>query len=120
MVIGNLSQISGVGPSMESVYLFLLGGVGAICYAFPTYLQGRTAGEPYSLSTFVFSVFVGVVFGGVLTPFIGKAYPWTVDPEPYPLAFVLGLMANPLLPRIINRGKAIFSGFSFNNGGAKR
>lgn len=101
---------------MESAYLFLLGGLGAACYAFPTYLQDRAAKEPYGFWTFAFAVLVGIIFGGVFTPFIGSRAPWTVDPEPYPLAFVLGLMANPLLPRIINRGKAIFNGLSLNGG----
>lgn len=105
---------------MESAYLFILGGVGAACYAFPTYVQSRIASEPYSLLTFVFAIVVGVMFGGMFTPWVGRQAPWTVDPEPYPLAFVLGLMANVLLPRIINRGTSIFDGFSFTNGGAKR
>jgi len=32
-----------------------------------------------------------------------------VNPTPYPLAVGLGLLANPLTPLIIDRGKAFFN-----------
>lgn len=99
---------------MDEALLFLLGGIGAAFYGVPVYVACRANPEcPAALTTLVFAIAVGTVMGGILTPFVGSKFPWTVDPVPYPLALGIGLLANPLLPRIIDRGKAIFDSLSF-------
>lgn len=105
---------------VETAILFLLGGAGAMFYAFPVFVAARRAGQDgYSFTILCFSIGVGALFGGVLTPWIGARAPWTVDPEPYPLALVLGLLANPLLPRIVDRGTQIFNALSIGGGNQK-
>lgn len=105
---------------MNFMLLYLFGAIGAAFYAFPTFLASRSAEDTHyiALSTLLFSVFVGGIFGGVVTPFLGHRWPWTIDPVPYPLALGVGLLANPLLPLIIERGKALFD--SFRIGGPKQ
>jgi hypothetical protein len=88
---------------------FVFGGVGAIIYGFPLYMTSRKEDTFEAGANFMYAVFVGIVFGGVLSPAFGNRWSWLVNPTPYPLAVGLGLLANPLTPLIIDRGKAFFN-----------
>lgn len=88
--------------------LALCGAAGALTYSFPVYLKALAEVPParFSLHRMLFSVFVGAVFAAILTNIIGRGWPWTVDPEPYPLALVIGLACNPLIPIVLRRLEA--------------
>lgn len=88
---------------------FLFGGIGAVIYGFPTYMTARDESTFKAGAHFVYAVFVGVIFGGVLTPAIGHRFAWIAEPTSYPVAVGLGLLANPVTPVIIDRGKAFFN-----------
>jgi hypothetical protein len=94
---------------LTDTLLFVFGGVGAIIYGFPMFMASRKEDRFEAGANFVYAVFVGVVFGGLLTPGIGHSWHWLVTPTPFPLAVGLGLLANPVTPLIIDRGKAFFN-----------
>lgn len=95
---------------LEDVVSAVFGGVGAIIYGFPVFMASRKTDVPFeAAANFVYAVFVGAVFGGVLPSAVGKNFAWAIDPTPYPLAVGLGLLANPVTPLIIDRGKAFFN-----------
>jgi hypothetical protein len=96
---------------LQDIFSALFGGVGAIIYGFPVYMASRKADDvPFeSAANFAYAVFVGAVFGGVLPSAIGGHFKWAIQPTPFPLAVGLGLLANPVTPLIIERGKAFFN-----------
>jgi drug/metabolite transporter (DMT)-like permease len=85
--------------------LALCGLSGALIYSFPCYLQALSHQPPERFAgyTFIFSLFVGSVCAALLTQTIGYHWPWTVKPEPWPLAVVIGLASNPAVPALISR-----------------
>lgn len=93
------------------------GAAGALIYSFPVYLKSVSQVPPaeYALLNCVFSVFVGCVFAALFTNPIGYHFRWTIEPEPWPLAAVIGLGSNPLVPIIVGRLQQFaqnFGGFS--------
>jgi succinate-acetate transporter protein len=100
---------SGVASMHSEIINFLFGGIGAIIYGFPLYMTARKEDTFEATAMFVYSVFVGIIFGGVLAPWIGYSAKWLVTPTAFPLAVGLGLLANPVTPLIIDRGKAFFN-----------
>jgi hypothetical protein len=81
------------------------GAAGALTYSFPAYIKAisKKPPTPFAKSTVAFSLFVGVVCAVVFTRLIGFHWPWTIQPEPWPLAMVIGLGSNPLVPIILRR-----------------
>lgn len=81
------------------------GAAGAVIYSFPVYLKAASKVPPakFALVNCVFSVIVGAIFATIFTKQIGSHFPWTVDPEPWPLALVVGLGSNPLVPILIRK-----------------
>jgi len=90
------------------VALALCGAAGALTYSFPLYLKALSQVPPgkFALHTMVFSIFVGAICAAVFTRVIGANWTWTVNPEPWPLALVIGLASNPLAPIILRRLEA--------------
>ncbi len=88
--------------------LALCGAAGALTYSFPVYLKAVSEVPPaqFSVHRMIFSVFVGGLFAAILTNVIGRRWAWTIDPEPYPLALVIGLACNPLIPIVLRRLEA--------------
>jgi len=90
-------------------YIILLyaacGAAGAITYAFPLYLKAlsKRPPVPHSLPTLIFAVFVGALCAVLFTRVVGYHWEWTVNPEPWPLAMVIGLGSNPLVPIVLRR-----------------
>lgn len=93
--------------------LALCGLAGALIYSFPCYLQALSRQPPdrFAGFSFVFSLFVGSVCAALLTTTIGYHWPWTVKPEPWPLAVVIGLASNPAVPTMINRINSFIEAF---------
>lgn len=87
----------------------LFGALGSIIYAFPVFMTSKTEQSFERSANLGYAIFVGAVFGGVLTDAVGAEWQWTVKPTSYPLAVGVGLLANPLTPLIIDRGKAFFN-----------
>lgn len=81
------------------------GAVGAFAYTFPVYLKAAAKDPPakFALANAFFSVFTGVGCALIFTRIIGYHFPWTVQPEPWPLAMVVGLGSNPLVPIIVKK-----------------
>lgn len=90
---------------MRDVLLYLFGGVGALIYGFPMYLAAISLVPParFAIAVLLFSVFVGTMLAPVLVPMLGHRWSFLVDPEPYPLALAIGLVANPLAPIFIRK-----------------
>lgn len=91
------------------------GVAGAMIYSFPAYLRGIAKKPPveFALVTLIFSLFVGSVSAVVFTRLIGFHWPWTVQPDPWPLAVVVGLGSNPIAPILLRR----LEGFAETFGG---
>jgi drug/metabolite transporter (DMT)-like permease len=81
------------------------GAAGALIYSFPVYLKAVSRKPPtqFALVNFVFSITVGAVLAMLLTRQIGFHFPWTVEPEPWPLALVVGVGSNPLVPIFVRK-----------------
>lgn len=94
---------------LTDILQFVFGGIGAIIYGFPLYMTSRKEDGFDAGANFAYAVFVGIIFGGLLAPVFGHSWKWLVNPTPYPLAVGLGLLANPITPLIIERGKAFFN-----------
>lgn len=79
------------------------GAAGAVTYSFPLYLKAITRVPPakFALAACLFAIFVGCVTAALFTKLIGHHFPWTVEPEPWPLAMVIGLGSNPLVPKLL-------------------
>jgi hypothetical protein len=90
---------------MNNPLLYLFGGVGAMLYAFPMYIRAISAVPPekFALIMLLFSVFSGAMLSPVLAPMLGHRWSFLVQPEPYPLAVVIGLGCNPLMPIFITK-----------------
>lgn len=90
---------------MHDPFLFLVGAIGALIYAFPMYLAsaGKVPPPHWPLATLIFAVFTGAVISALLVPTLGHRWDFLVQPEPYPLAFVVGLMANPMVPVVVRK-----------------
>lgn len=92
---------------MDTTYLVLaaVGAAGALVYSFPLYIKAikQVPPESYALLSFFFSVFVGGLFSVLFTSFIGYHWDWTVKPEPYPLALVIGLSSNMAVPVVLKK-----------------
>lgn len=87
---------------------FLLGACGisgALIYSFPAYLRGisKTPPAQFALTTLLFSLFTGSISALLFTGLIGFHWPWTIEPDPWPLALVVGLGSNPLVPILLRR-----------------
>lgn len=74
-------------------------------YSFPVYLKAASKVPParFALATCIFSILVGGLFAAIFTRIIGFRWPWTVEPEPWPLALVIGLGCNPLVPIFLRK-----------------
>jgi hypothetical protein len=85
--------------------LALCGSAGALTYSFPVLIKGLSRKPPtkFAKVNFFFSVFVGCVCAMIFTRIIGHHFPWTVEPEPWPLAMVIGLGSNPLVPILLQK-----------------
>jgi hypothetical protein len=102
----------------NSILLLIICGVsGAMIYAVPTYLKAMSMIPPMRFAAvyLVFSLFVGALCALVFTNLIGHHYPWAVQPEPWPLAVVIGLGSNPLVPIALRR----LEGFAETFGGKR-
>lgn len=92
---------------MSGPFLLLAacGIAGALIYSFPAYLRAISRKPPleFAFVTLIFSLFVGSVAAALFTNLIGHNWPWTVEPEPWPLALVIGLASNPLVPIVLKR-----------------
>lgn len=65
----------------------------------------------FALANLGFSLFVGSVCAVLFTRVIGFHWPWTTQPEPWPLAMVIGLGSNPLVPIVLKRLEAFAETF---------
>lgn len=85
--------------------LAVCGAAGALTYSFPVYLKAVAEVPParFALVRMLSSIFTGAIFAALLTRVIGHQWPWMVTPEPWPLALVIGLASNPLLPIVLRR-----------------
>jgi hypothetical protein len=105
---------------MSDYLLYLLGGVGALIYAFPMWLAAVSTVPParFAFTAMLFAVFVGAVLAPALVPLLGHRWPFLVEPEPYPLALAVGLACNPVMPIFVRK----LTGWaeSYNLGGTKR
>jgi hypothetical protein len=91
---------------MQTLLLFAgCGAAGALTYSFPLYLKAKLKIPParFALANCLFSIFVGAISAVVFTRLIGFQFPWTIQPEPWPLAMVVGLGSNPLVPILVRR-----------------
>lgn len=91
------------------------GAAGALIYAFPAYLRAIRRQPPldFAFTQLAFSIFVGAASASIFTRLVGFHWPWTVQPEPWPLATVVGLASNPLVPILLRR----LEGWAENFGG---
>lgn len=90
----------------QTILVFALCGIaGALIYSFPAYLRAISRKPPleFAMATLLFSLFVGSVSATLFTRLVGYHWPWTVQPEPWPLALVIGLASNPLVPILLRR-----------------
>lgn len=83
----------------------LCGAAGAVTYSFPVYLKARAKIPPakFALVNCLFSIFVGSICAVIFTRVIGYHFAWTIQPEPWPLATVVGLGSNPLVPILLRK-----------------
>lgn len=91
---------------LHTLLIFGICGIaGAFIYAFPAYIRAISRKPPveFALLTLLFSMFVGSVCAAIFTRLIGFHWPWTVEPEPWPLALVIGLASNSLAPIVLRR-----------------
>lgn len=81
------------------------GAAGAMTYSFPIYIKAVSKVPParFALVNCIFSVFVGAITAALFTKLIGHNWSWTVSPEPWPLAMVIGLGSNPLVPVLLKK-----------------
>jgi hypothetical protein len=88
-----------------SLAFALCGAAGATIYSFPIYLKGLKKVPPaeFGIHNLLFSVAVGAVCAAMFTRIIGFNFPWTIDPEPWPLALVVGLGSNPIVPILLRK-----------------
>jgi drug/metabolite transporter (DMT)-like permease len=102
-----LPHIKDTGGVMSYVYFALAacGVAGALIHSFPTYIRNISKTPPveFALLTLGFSLFTGSVCALLFTNLIGHHWPWTIEPEPWPLALVVGLGSNPLVPILLGR-----------------
>lgn len=93
--------------------LALCGAAGAVTYGFPTYIRAKSKVPPldFALANLLFSLFVGSICAVLFTRVIGFHWPWTTQPEPWPLAMVIGLGSNPLVPIVLKRLEAFAETF---------
>lgn len=104
---------------MQSIYwLALCGAGGAIIYGLPVYFKqiSQIPPEKLALAQLALVVFVGALCAAILTNFIGHRWPWTVQPEPYPLALVIGIASNSLIPILLEKLKGAAAGFNIGVG----
>jgi drug/metabolite transporter (DMT)-like permease len=104
------------GLKLETVLALIgCGAAGSLTYSIPLYLKaaGRVPPTKFALVNLIFSVFVGAVCAALFTRLVGFHWPWTVNPEPWPLAMVIGLGSNPLVPVVVRR----LEGFAETFGG---
>ncbi len=89
----------------QSLIMAACGAAGALTYSFPIYLKNVSKNPPvrFALANCLFSVGVGSIFAAIFTQVIGHQFKWTVDPEPWPLALVVGLCSNPLIPIFVRK-----------------
>lgn len=80
--------------------LALCGAAGALIYGVPVYLSAISQTPParFALTHLIATVATGTICGAIFTRIIGHHFTWTVEPEPYPLALVIGLASNPIIP----------------------
>lgn len=97
--------------------LALCGLIGALIYSFPAYLKNisRKPPVPFATISLAFSLFVGSVCAALFTRVIGYHWPWTTEPEPFPLAVVIGLASNPLVPHLIRKLEGWVENFGGKN-----
>jgi drug/metabolite transporter (DMT)-like permease len=98
---------------ITSLIMALCGASGAVTYSFPLYLKalGKEPPVKFALVNLGFSVFVGTVCSVLFTRAIGGHFHWTVEPEPWPLAMVIGLGSNPIVPILIRKMEKWASAF---------
>lgn len=99
--------------SATILLLFICGMAGALTYSFPIYLKAVLAHPPIPLAAvnLAFSLFVGAVCAVIFTKVVGHHWPWTVEPEPWPLAMVIGLGSNPLVPIVLKKLESFAEAF---------
>lgn len=87
------------------VVLAACGAAGALTYSVPLYLKAvsKIPPTPHALTNLFFSIFVGTISAALFTRLIGYHWPWTITPEPWPLAMMIGLGSNPLVPIVLRR-----------------
>jgi hypothetical protein len=94
------------GRMAQQLFLYAAcGATGALIYSFPLYLKAISKDPPFKhagLKT-LFSIFVGATFALFFTGIIGQNFAWTIRPEPWPLALVIGLSSNRLVPIILKK-----------------
>lgn len=94
-----------------------MGVAGSIAYGLPVLLKDLSHDPPtkFAVVNFLLSVFIGAVSGIVLTRIIGHHFPWTVKPEPYALAFIVGLAVNPNIPLLQKLASNFIAIFKLGN-----
>lgn len=98
--------LSGVAQMNHMLMLMAAcGAAGAAIYSFPLYIKAISKVPPtaYAFPNMIFSIVVGTICAVVFTRVIGYNFPWTVDPEPWPLALIVGLGSNPLVPILVRK-----------------
>lgn len=100
-------RLAGVSVEMTETLIILAccGFAGALTYSVPLYIRALTKvpPTPFALANLLFSVFVGSISAVLFTKVIGYNWAWTINPEPWPLAMVIGLASNPLVPIVLRR-----------------
>jgi len=89
-------------------FIYLCGALGAAIYAVPVLLAALSSVPPGRFAYFSlgFAIVVGTVCAPLATSALGNWKPWLVVPTPYPLAAGVGLLANRLVPLIMNKAVA--------------
>jgi drug/metabolite transporter (DMT)-like permease len=84
--------------------LALCGAGGALMYAAPVYIKGRSRVPPAQdgLLQLALALFAGALCAAVATQFIGHKWPWTVEPKPFALAVMIGLACHSAIPVLIH------------------
>jgi ABC-type Mn2+/Zn2+ transport system permease subunit len=104
---------------LETVLIFVCGAVGALIYGFMDYLRDRNSDDHDAFVKLLFAVGLGSVIAGVFTPSLAEVntiifgihvnFAWLTRPRPYPLALTIGVLANKLVPilieKVVNRVK---------------